>query len=96
MLLHIRGRQHYEEGCCTAGQAGEESWFCDGHGTGVPGVSGGEEDPKQIVIYHGQYPPPSSQHTHSAEKHIQWQAAVSVLLNGQTEELLCSPSHTAD
>ena len=42
-----------------------------------------------------QHPSSSASHTHQSKAHVQWQTAVSVLLGGQTEEILCPPGHTA-
>lgn len=38
-------------------------------------------------------PPPSAQHTHQSEEYVQWQTAVSVLLSGQTEEVVFALGH---
>ena len=88
------GEQHEEERCCKAGQTGEESWLCGGHGAGIPHISGRSEDPKQTTGHHGQHSTPPVQHTDQSEEHIQWQTAVSFLLHRQTEKVIHPQGHT--
>ena len=76
--MRMRGATRLDRLVKTAGVWWARCWN--------PSYQWQKEDQKQTTGHYGQYPPPPAQHTDWAEEHIQRQAAVSVLLDGLTEE----------
>lgn len=60
-------------------------------GTGLDTLTSVAERPSTKCFPSWRCPPPYAQHSHQTEKSVQWQAVISVLLHGQTEEV-CPPT----